>query len=149
MSFRKLTHSGNILLAGFGGMLMMMTILVYLAVKQDIPMVSKNYYEQELVYQQKLDAIRNTEAYDAGFSVLTTGNQVTVQIPPALAEKLTGGSVYFYCPAKEQQDRRVTLVAGQTGTYSFPVDIKPGLAYQVQIAFRSGNTDYYKELKLN
>lgn len=149
MSLNKFTHSGNVLLAGFGGMLIMMSVLVYLAVKQDIPMVSKDYYQQELVYQHKLDAMNNTNIYDSGFSIAKEGDRVILRIPAMLAKGITAGSVYFYCPAIEKMDRKELLYANNNGSYSFHTEILSGMEYIVKVSFRSGGKDFYKELTLN
>jgi nitrogen fixation protein FixH len=149
MSTHKLTHSGNILLIGFAGMLIMMSILVYLSMKQDVSMVSKNYYEQELVYQDKLDAMNNTTGYDKLFSLTRSGEQVLLQIPVSLSEHISKGSVYFYCPSSEKLDFREELKARTTGTYLFSKNIVQGTGYIVKVSFHSGDKDYYKELKLD
>lgn len=148
MSTHKLTHSGNILLIGFGGMLIMMSVLVYLSMKQDVSMVSKNYYEQELVYQDKLDAMNNTTSYDQLFSVTKSNDKVLLQIPAALSKNITKGSVYFYSPSNERLDYKENIKATATGIYSFDKNIAQHAGYIVKISFRSGDKDYYKELKL-
>lgn len=149
MLLNKFTHSGNVLLAGFGGMLIMMSVLVYSSVKQDIPMVSKDYYQQELVYQHRLDAMNNTNTYDSNFSVAKEGDKVSLKIPSALSKNITEGSVYFYCPAVEKMDRKEMLHANNDGSYRFNTALLPHMKYILKISFQSGNTDYYKELTLN
>lgn len=149
MSTHKLTHSGNILLIGFGGMLIMMSVLVYLSMRQDVSMVSKNYYEQELVYQHKLDAMNNAVPYDQLFSLTKSNNKVLLQIPPTLSKNLTGGSAYFYCPSNEQLDYQEDIKATATGTYLFDKNITQNAGYILKVTFHSGDKDYYKELKLD
>ena len=150
MSTHKLTHSGNILLIGFSGMLIMMSILVYLSMKQDVSMVSKNYYEQELIYQDKLDAMNNTAGYDKLFSLTRRSDgQVLLQIPPSLSEHISKGSVYFYCPSNETLDYIEELKATNTGSYLFSKNIIQHAGFTVKISFHSGDKDYYKELKLD
>ena len=149
MSKSKFSHSGNILLIGFGGMLIMMSVLVYLAMKQDIPMVSKHYYEQELVYQQKLNAMNNTHPYDPDFSFEKSAADLTIQLPVVLSSQLTSGTIVFYCPATEKMDREETLVASASGRYTFPLSQLPGRGYIAKITLHSGGRDYYKELKLD
>jgi nitrogen fixation protein FixH len=149
MSTHKLTHSGNILLIGFAGMLVMMSVLVYLSMKQDVSMVSNNYYEQELVYQHKLDAMNNTISYDKLFSLTANNGEVLLQIPASLSKGITEGSVYFYCPSNEKLDYKENLKATPTGTYLFSKNIFQGAGYKVKVSFHSGGKDYYKELKLD
>ena len=149
MSTSKITHSGNVLLAGFGGMLIMMSVLVYLSIKQDIPMVSKNYYEQELVYQDKLDAISNTQNFESAFALSKTSTDVIIQIPEALSKNMTQGTIVFYCPSTDKMDRTETLQPNKTGIYSYPLSALPGKAYVAKITMQSNGVAYYKELKLD
>jgi hypothetical protein len=149
MSTHKLTHSGNILLIGFAGMLIMMSVLVYLSMKQDVSMVSKNYYEQELVYQDKLDAMNNTTLYDPLFSLTQTNANVVLQVPASLSKNISEGSVYFYCPSNEQLDYKENIKATATGTYLYDKNLAKSPGYVIKVSFRSGGKNYYKELKLN
>lgn len=127
----------------------MMSVLVYLSMKQDVSMVSNNYYEQELVYQHKLDAMNNTNHYDNLFSLTSRGSHVALQIPAALSKNLIEGSVYFYCPSNEDHDYKKSLRASSTGTYLFHKNILKGSGYIVKVSFHSDGKDYYKELKLD
>ena len=127
----------------------MMSVLVCLSMRQDASMVSKNYYEQELVYQDKLDAMNNTTPYDQLFSLTKSNNKVLVQIPAALSQNLTKGSVYFYFPSNEQLDYKEEIKATVTGAYSFDKNVAQNAGYIVKITFHSGDKDYYKELKLD
>jgi hypothetical protein len=149
MSTHKLTHSGNILLVGFAGMLIMMSVLVYLSMKQDVSMVSKNYYEQELVYQDKLDAMNNATLYELLFSLTQSDTNLILQVPASLSKNISEGSVYFYCPSNEQLDYKENIKATATGTYLFDKNLARGAGYVIKISFRSGGKNYYKELKLN
>jgi len=149
MSGSRLTHSGNLLLAGFGLMIAMMSVMVYLSMKQDIHMVSKDYYEQELVYQQKLNAMAKTDAYDNQFSISGNNGLITLHVPKELSRGLSSGSVYFYCPASEKMDRREKLDVTEEGIYSFSRASLPGKSYIAKISLNVDNVAYYKELKLN
>ena len=55
----KLTHSGNVIMAGFGIMLLLMSFLVYKCIVQRTDMVSADYYEKELHFQENIDAKAN------------------------------------------------------------------------------------------
>ena len=127
----------------------MMSVLVYLSMKQDVSMVSQNYYEQELVYQHKLDAMNNTTHYGKLFSLSRSDSNIVLQIPAALSKNLIEGSVYFYCPSNEERDYKRSLRATPTGTYLFSKNIIKDAGYIVKVSFHSGGKDYYKELKLD
>lgn len=149
MTIRKLTHPGNVLLLGFGAMLILMSLLVYMTMRQHIPMVSKDYYEQELRYQHKLDAIDNTRDYSRQFAAHTDGTQIELQLPAALSANMEQGTIYFYCPADETLDRKEQLMARPDGLYTFNRSLLPGKRYILKISFNSGGKAYYKEIPLD
>lgn len=109
-------------------------------------MVSRNYYEQELVYQQKLDAIAQTADFERAFHISGNGTMVQLQLPPALSAQISKGQVYFYCPSSERADRKENLDANPGGLYTFERAQLPGAAYIVKVSFTAGGRDYYKEL---
>jgi len=146
MTIQKLTHPGNILLAGFGALIVMMSVLVYFSVKQKIPMVSQHYYEQELQYQDKLNAMNNTAVYDSLFAVRVEAGRILLQLPSALSAALQEGSAYFYCPADESMDRKEPLHASADGSYAFDRKALQAKRYVLKIAFNSGGKAYYKEI---
>jgi nitrogen fixation protein FixH len=148
MNTAKFRHPGNILLTGFGLMLLMIGALVYFSVRQDIPLVSKQYYEQELVYQQKIDASSNAAAYGTSFQVIPKDNQLQLLLPPELAQHLENGNAWFYCPASEHMDRKVALQASQNGRYVFDRERFPGKGYLLKLSFTANGTSYYKEFNL-
>lgn len=148
MSISKLRHPGNILLAGFGLMLLLMSGLVYLSIKQDIPLVSKQYYEQELVYQQKIDASHNAAAYGTAFHIDLKDDQLQLTLPQKLAQQVTQSKAWFYCPANAEMDRSVTLQPSQNGQYVFRRNEFPGKGYLLKLSFTANGKSYYKEFNL-
>ncbi len=143
---RAFTHTGNLLIAGFIGMLIMMSVLIYLCVKQDFSLVSKDYYEQELVYQQKIDATKN--AGDLAISLDKADGTILLHIPDELSSQITNGKVHFYCPANDKLDRVKTISSSADGVYRFEAKDLSNTAYIVKLSFDAKGKSYYKELPL-
>jgi nitrogen fixation protein FixH len=149
MSTSKITHTGNILIAGFGGMLLMISVLVYLAMKEDVTMVSKNYYEQELAYQDKMRAAANTDAYAAPFRAQLKNEEIQISIPEALSKNIQNGMVEFYCPSSDKWDKKYVLETSATGLYSFRTSALEGPAYTIKLSFIAEGKEFYKQWKYN
>lgn len=146
---RKWTHPGNILLAGFGLLLVLMAALVYASIKQDIPMVSKHYYEMELQYQDRINAAANAADYSDQFRVSQTEQQVSLQLPTVLAAGMQSGSAYFYSPANDRLDKTLALSPSNNGLYSFNKADLPGKSYRLKVSLTSGGKEFYKEFNIN
>jgi nitrogen fixation protein FixH len=148
MNISKLTHAGNVLLIGFGALIAMMSVLVYLSVRQPILMVSKDYYEQELQYQDKLNAMNNTSAFSPGFSAVPVkAGFVLLTVPESLGAHITQGTAYFYCPFDDKLDRSMKLLPSDNGQYMLG-PLAEGKRYMLKLSFTSGDKQYYKEINI-
>ena len=62
----------------------------------DINLVEDNYYEKELVYQERIDRIKNAEAVGEKLEVSLDGNIFLVKFPAFFQGKKTEGHVLFH-----------------------------------------------------
>ena len=75
-----------------------MGTLIYKSVKTDFQLVAPNYYEQEVKYQDKIDAINRAKSIDINFV-----NQITHL--SILSEDIpNNGKIFFYCPFDKNAD---------------------------------------------
>jgi nitrogen fixation protein FixH len=146
---QKLTHSGNIIIAGFIGMILFMSVMVYLSIKQNFDMVSKNYYEEELQFQNKIDATQNAIPYDAAFKINQQNKNIALQIPESLAKDIKKAEVVFYCLSNSKLDKTIALQANATGLYAINAQAWEAAHYKVKISIATAQQDYYKELALS
>lgn len=145
---KKLSHSGNILIVLFCIMLVLMSILVYKSATQEVSMVSKDYYEQELKYQEKLDARNNTRSWDHLFALSKTQDSIRLTLPAVLSSTLEQGKAYFYCPSNALADTVIYLDKSNDGNYTFGPGLLKGFGYIVKIDLETNGRSYYKEIKL-
>lgn len=145
---QKLTHSGNLIIAGFIGMILFMCVMVYLSVKQNFDMVSKNYYEEELQFQHKINATQNTMPYGAGFNIQLQNKNIVLQIPESLSKEIKNAEVVFYCMSNSKLDKTIALQANTTGLYVIEAAAWHKAVYKVKISITTKQQEYYKELAL-
>ena len=139
----KLTHSGNLIIAGFFLMLLFMSFLVYKCIQQPTDMVSANYYEKELNFQDNIEARQNGEAYQFGVDIKDGG--VELKIPAQLAAGMKDATISFYCAADSRQDKVLKLAAG-TGVFNISTKGWKHMSYIAKISFVSSGKTYYKEI---
>ena len=142
----KLNHSGNLILAGFGLAILLMSFLVYKSLQQNFELVTDNYYEKEVLFQGQLNATENAKPYDSLFVVKKSGDALTLNLPARLANDLTNGTVYFYCPSNRKEDRTFKLESSSTGEYNYNTSNWLKVGYKARVSFKNNGTDYYKEL---
>lgn len=139
---------GNKLLATFivfaGGM----GFLVYRSVTTQFELVEKDYYKQELRYQQKIDGAR--EVSNLSGTILLTQNEkgIHLQLPVEMKNRNLTGEVWFYCAYNEKKDKKFSLQTNTEAVQSFGLqEVEPG-QYTVKINWKDGQTSYYSEKNL-
>lgn len=129
-----------ILFAGFIG------TLVTICVKQDISLVSKDYYREELAYQQQIDRLQRTAALKV--RPVINVQHYTVRVTFDSTQQLQKGTLELFCPANTKMDRRFSLPAGK---FEFDQDVSgmlPGM-YRARLSWTMAGNEYYQEEIIN
>ena len=142
---KKISHPGNIILVGFGGMVLFMCYLVYQCTQNPSVMVSNNYYEQELKFQDLIDAKTNTLPFTDSLIMNKESHQITFQIPLSINKEITKASVQLYNRADDKKDRTINLAKNEQGIYALnTIDWGKG-NYELKLSIQTGTKQYYKE----
>ncbi|MCC3159158.1 FixH family protein [Hymenobacter sp. 15J16-1T3B] len=130
-----------VLFAGFIG------YMVRQAMRSSVDLVSKDYYEQELRHQQRMNAVARTAALAQGVQVTyqLAERRLTVQLPAALAGQDPSGQVQFFRPADQTLDFTVPLQPDAAGRQQLSTArLKPGY-WRVRLDFEAGGQPYFVE----
>ena len=92
---------GFVLFIGFI-MFMVVTMLTDKDFNHDL--VTKDYYKQELVYQEEIDAEKNGMLLSENVSIKNDKDGITVTFPKNLDYKHIKGNVSFYRPSNKKLD---------------------------------------------
>jgi hypothetical protein len=126
------------------GFVVFMLGMVYMCTQQHFDLVSADYYEQELKFQQVIDGKENEHLLEKATVVTMDNGQVTVVIP---MDKIDGeGSITFYRPDNAKYDLTIPL----KGESSIAVPLKnlqSGL-YKVKSVWQHQGQPYYNEQSL-
>ncbi|MCP9752993.1 FixH family protein [Ferruginibacter sp. HRS2-29] len=136
-------HAGNVVLAGFGCMVIFMSYLVYQCTQHPSSMISDHYYEKEMLYQQTINATGNASSYH--FSAVAQRDTLHINIPQTLSASLSSGTAYLYCASESEQDKQFQLTPGQAD-YNFDIRSQKKRPYLLRLSLKSGGKEYYKEL---
>lgn len=129
-----------ILFAGFIG------TLVTICVRQDISLVSKEYYKEELAYQQQIKRMNNTAELKVKPRVAATREFIRLTFDST--QIVTQGQLSLFCPSDASMDRKFMLKENSR-EFSWPISgVKPGM-YRVKLQWSMNNKDYYQEEIVN
>lgn len=129
-----------VLFAGF------IATLVTVCMREDISLVSADYYKQELVYQEQIERMNNTEKLERKPVIEVTRTAMKVTFDST--QQIDQGKLLLFCPSNSRMDRSYTLPANKN---EFGQDIS-GLAagmYRVKLFWTMNGKDYYQEEIVN
>ncbi|MFT2008064.1 FixH family protein [Pontibacter sp. 13R65] len=119
---------------------------VYKAMNQDVDLVSKNYYEQEIAYQEHIDKVGRTAAIgDVTLSYSEEAESVLLQLPETLKGKQVQGKITLFRPSDDKLDQELPLQPGRDMSQLIETkNLEKGL-WKVRVNFSEGTKTYYTE----
>lgn len=110
-----------------------------------VDLVVPDYYQQELAFETRLNAMRNVEAMSAKPMITSDGQEVKIVYPAEMTSANTTGSLKMYCPSDLHDDRTSDIVIGTAQEQILDTkEMKRGL-YMLQLSWKLNNQDYYSE----
>lgn len=127
-----------------------MVTLVVMASRSGMELVSPDYYEDTIVYEGRMEALRLTAplageitaTYDAGTRTIQW------QIPEAHARSGATGSVVMYRPAGAGEDRKVPLQADGRGRQVWSAEGMSSGLWRVQSEWEVAGRVYHAEREI-
>lgn len=83
--------------------------MVILSVNQKVDLVSADYYERELKYQDKIDGINNFSELGDKIVTEAKNQQVKIMFPKSMKDSLISGKINFYRPSDASLDMSFNL----------------------------------------
>jgi hypothetical protein len=121
--------------------------LVIKASGEKFDLVTKDYYGEELKYQQVIDESANTARLSAPITVSKSNGSLTIHFPEEMNGKKKQIDFYLYYPADASKDFRKTLNSDQSDiTQSLPKGIAGN--YELKLTWSTDSLKYYYEQKI-
>ncbi len=118
--------------------------LVFICVKQDVNLVSKDYYRDELQYQKKLDRINNTNHLNHLPSIAVANGVVKISFLEN--QPIQKGELKMERPSNETLDRHYSLTPQANQEFSLG-NWLPGL-YRASLTWTMGGKEFYFEKQI-
>ena len=140
---------GNKLLITFvvfgGGMF----YLVYRSVTTNFELVDKDYYKNELRYQDVIDGVKRANALSDVVKLTPTVKGLELQLPAEMKDQKVAGTVHFYCAYDALKDRKFELNTDATGLQVLNAKLIASGNYTVKINWNAGGEEYYTEKSIS
>jgi hypothetical protein len=119
-------------------------VLVTISMKQDISLDTKNYYQEELIYQQKINAIQNAKKLVERPLIAYDEKTQMLQVSFPKTENAISGTLWGYKPDISSQDFQQQFQNSMT----VPMRAKAKGLWKIKLNWRMASENYYMETPL-
>jgi hypothetical protein len=121
--------------------------LVTVCMRQDVNLVSKDYYQEELAYQDQITRLNNTNSLLEKPVIKKAGPALKVNFKEF--NKIERGSLTLFKPSNPGMDRSFKLESTQEDHQSFPIrDLEAGM-YRARLQWMMEGKEYFIETIIN
>ncbi|MFZ5972743.1 MAG: FixH family protein [Bacteroidota bacterium] len=137
MHFGKWIVVAFVLFAGF------IATLVTVCIRADVNLVSKNYYQEELKHQNKIDKVQHTALLAAVPALTASEGKILLQY--ADFAKVDGGTLRVLRPSDPSLDHDFDLSDWNSETHVYELTNWSRGLYRITLEWTMNGTEYYLE----
>ena len=141
MNWGKWIVVAFVLFAGF------IATLVTVCMRQDVNLVSKDYYSEELAYQDQIVRMNNTSDLSEKPVILRSEKVLTVSF--AQFKDLKEGSLKLFSPSDPKKDKSFVLERSNETMQIFSLDNVAKGMYRARMQWTMNDKEYFFETIVN
>jgi hypothetical protein len=126
-----------------------MAYLVYKASGTHFDLVSKEYYRDELTYQDKIDGMQRAAAMGRPVFIMEGDKQLSVQLPAEMRGKKISGELWLYCETNAALDLKLPLAEDTALFRRYDLSSHAAGKYLVKLHWQADGLKYDIEQQLN
>ena len=119
--------------------------VVWFAMTQEVNLVTENYYQKELAYEEQITRLKNTESLENKpiFGISKDKKLVVLSFPEGLVPEK--GQILLYRPSDFTQDRKFKLELDENRQQGFMSEsLMPGL-WKAKLTWEHNDISYFQE----
>ena len=125
----------------------MATVVVIATTHRD-SLVSENYYEQELKYQEQINSAARAAQSGASVNYDSTAGRIIIALPAMSRAQKLNGQIELYRPSAAGLDRQFPLRPDAGGRQSLDTGSLAAGPWEVRVAWNAGGQDYFLTEKI-
>ena len=123
-----------------------MAVLVTVCMRQEVCLVSKSYYDEEIQFQSQIERERNTQQLEKKPTVELHGSELTLAWNQNVP--VSSASISLFCPSNAKMDRTFKLPEGNTNQTLELAAMNKGM-YRVKLRWKMNDKEFYQEEVIN
>lgn len=136
---------GTRIIITIGAFILLMGTMVVLSFQQNIEVVSEDYYEQELVYQDRINEKNNANALSETVTHIQLPVGVEFQFPLQFQSKKTTGKILFFRPSDQTKDFETPILLNSDSKQFISSEYLSKGKYDLKISWTVDEKTYLKE----
>ncbi len=127
------------------GFVVFILCMVMMAMRQNVELVSTDYYEQELKFQEKINKAKRSNELKDPLTWVVEEDQILLKIPSQFSGQEVKGNIYFFRPSDATLDKNIPIQPDTNTIKTISLEkLKKGL-YKMQINWEVNKIEYYNE----
>ena len=121
--------------------------MVVRASSQKTDLVRTDYYEEELKYQETIDATENANALTARLKCVVKNDTMYISFPPEMSAAAISSKLWLYCVSDEKKDIKTTAET-KNGEIILPLAASNKGMHDMKVNWTADGKQYYFEEKI-
>ena len=126
----------------------LLTVAMVMGSRQRVDLVTPDYYEKELQFQDQIDFSENAKQI-GDLIISVSGTEVSIKFPAAIDFEDVKGHISFYKPDNANFDFEEDLKLNAQNIQIINRENRIGGLWTVMVLAKQGGTSYYWEEKIN
>jgi len=121
--------------------------LVYKANQEKFDLVTPNYYDAELKFQNVIDDKQRVAELSSPPKISHSVNKISIQLPGEFLNKDVKGELYLYRPSDASKDVKRSFNTNKSFV-EIPLDKDLAGAYEVKLSWQTDGKTFYNEQRI-
>ncbi len=132
----------------YSAFVVMILFLVFKTMNEKIDLVSPDYYQKELKFQEQIDRQTQSASLSEQPAIEIMENNIAIKFPGSVANENITGTIKFYRPSDSSKDFSTAMQVDSSGIQIVPSEKFITGIYEAQMTWSAGGKNYYNEISL-
>lgn len=130
------------------GFVALIVTMVVVSMRQQVDLVTPDYYAKELKYQSNIDKANNHNQLISSLKCSINGDNIVIDFPEEHKSESISGEVLVYKPSDAKSDKVISIVA-VNGQMTIPTSVFSKGMYKVKIDWTVNGKSFFYEQVIN
>lgn len=127
------------------GFVVLIVTMVAMTMSQKVDLVSKDYYAQELKFQDKIDQSNRANALIEPLNWMVSNGKIEINFPKEFKNQKITGTINLFRPSDASLDKKIAVLSMQNGKQIISTSTLKAGVYKIQIEWKVGDESFYNE----